>query len=270
MSIRQYRPKRNQRGGVSGKQRLWLSIFLISTIGLQISYPLVKGEALRWVTIATIATAAIFVSIDAFVNFGQRFALTLIPVALAFGFAIEAIGQKTDWPFGKYTYSPSLGFALLDVPLIVPFAWLMMSYPVLLVARKITTHWVFLIGGFGLMGWDLFIDPQMVAAKRWVWEIKGSTIPFESAIPLSNALGWLLSGMALMAILHKVIPVERRKKETRTKHLDVFLIWTFFSSIIGNIFFFHAPGVALIGGLVFGVFLAPFLYRSILGIPEIN
>ena len=171
---------------------------------------------------------------------------------------------------GKYTYSPSLGFALLDVPIIVPFAWLMMSYPVLLVARKTTANWVFLLGGFGLMGWDLFIDPQMVAAKRWVWEIKGATIPFENTIPLSNAVGWLLSGMALMAILHKVIPVERRKKETRTKHLDVFLIWTFFSSIIGNVFFFHTPGVALIGGLVFGVFLAPFLYRSILGIPEIN
>ena len=270
MSIRQFRPKRNYRGGISGVQKFWLNLFFIALIGLQISYPLVNNEILKWVTIGTVICGALFAFTDSIINFGSRFAFLLTIITLFFSFAVEALGQATDWPFGNYTYSPTLGISILKVPLLVPLAWLMMSYPVLLVARKATPNWVFLFGGFGLMAWDLFLDPQMVAAGRWTWHFKGASVPFESAIPLSNAVGWLFSGMLLMALLHKALPKERRKKATRTKHVDIFLTWVLFSGIVGNIFFFHAPGVAIIGGVAFGIFLAPFLYKTALGIPELN
>ena len=270
MSIRQFRPKRNYRGGISGVQKLWLNLFFLSLIALQITYPLVEKETLRWVTIATVIVGAVFAFTDSLINFGARFANLLAIIVIIFSFSVEAIGQATDWPFGSYSYSPSLGISFLKVPLIVPLAWLMMSYPVLLVARKATPNWVFLFGGFGLMAWDLFLDPQMVSAGRWSWNFKGASVPFQSAIPLSNAVGWLFSGMLLMALLHKVLPKERRKKAARTKHIDIFLVWVWLSGIIGNIFFFNMPGVALIGGVVFGIFLAPFLYKTLLGIPELN
>lgn len=270
MSIRQFRPKRNFRRGVSGQQRFWLNLLFSVLILLQISYPLIKGDFLRIVTIATVITGALFAFTDAFINFGARFANLLLVLTLVFGFLIEAIGQATDWPFGKYSYSETLGISLLKVPLVVPFAWMMISYPVLLVARKTTSNWVFLFGGYGLMAWDLFLDPQMVSAGRWTWEFSGAHVPFQNEIPLSNTVGWLLSGMLLMAMLHSLLPKERRKKLERTKHIDLFLIWTLFSGVVGNIFFFHEPGVALIGGIAFAIFLAPFLYKTILGIPETN
>lgn len=270
MSIRQFRPKRNFRNGISSAQKFWINLFFISLIGLQIGYPLVSNQTLRWVTIATVVIGGMYAFTDALINFGGRFAYVLAAITLTFGFAIEAIGQATSWPFGNYSYSPTLGPALLKVPIIVPMAWLMMSYPVLLVARKTAPNWVFVYGGFGLMAWDLFLDPQMVAAGRWSWNFKGAHIPFESSIPLSNAVGWLFSGMILMAILNKALPLERRKKLQRTKHVDFFLAWILFSGIIGNLFFFNSPGVALVGGVAFGIFLAPFLYKTLLGIPEIN
>jgi putative membrane protein len=270
MSIRQFRPKRNARRGISSGQKIWLNLFFFALIGLQISYPLVHNEVLRWVTIATVIVGALFAFTDAIINFGSRFSYLLCSITLVFAFLIEAAGQATSWPFGEYEYSATLGPQVLKVPLIVPLAWLMMSYPVLLVARKTMHNWVFIYGGFGLMAWDLFLDPQMVAANRWTWNFKGAGIPLESNIPLSNAVGWLFSGMILMAILNKVLPKERRKKAERTKHVDIFLIWTLFAGVVGNIFFFQQPKVAIIGGFAFAIFLWPFLYKTILGIPELN
>jgi putative membrane protein len=270
MSIRQFRPKRNSRRGISSGQKLWLNLFFLALIGLQISYPLVHNNVLRLVTVATVISGALFAFTDSLINFGSRFAYLLTAITIVFAFAIEAAGQATAWPFGKYEYSSTLGPQILKVPFLVPFAWLMMTYPVFLVARKTMHNWVFIFGGFGLMAWDLFLDPQMVSAKRWTWHFNGAGVPFERGIPLSNAFGWLFSGMILMAILHKALPKERRKKEVRTWHVDIFLIWTLFSGVVGNIFFFHAPGVAFIGGVFFAIFLLPLIYRLILGTPELN
>ena len=69
----------------------------------------------------------------------------------------------------------TLGVFIFDVPLVVLFAWTMMAYPALIAARRIARGWVFLYGGAILMGWDLFLDPQMVAAGRWTWEVTGAS-----------------------------------------------------------------------------------------------
>jgi uncharacterized membrane protein len=270
VSIRQFRPKKQMRRGISTSQKLWLNFILIILISLQIAYPLVQNDILKWVTVATVLVGAFFAVCDALINFGSRFALLLLSIVVIFSFTVEAIGQYTQWPFGKYAYSETLGTSLLKVPLIVPLAWVMISYPVLIVARKTARNWVFAFGGYGLMAWDLFLDPQMVKAHRWEWSFNGSHVPFEKTIPLSNAVGWLFSGMILMAILNYFLPKERRKKEVRTKHVDIFLFWTLFSGVVGNIFFFNSRGVALIGGIAFAIFLSPFIYQTALGIPETN
>ena len=59
MSIRHYNPRRRRRGGISPKARNLLFFFLGLTIALQISYPLIDGEPLRLVTIATIYAGAL-------------------------------------------------------------------------------------------------------------------------------------------------------------------------------------------------------------------
>ena len=59
MSIRHYNPRRRRRGGISPKARNFLGALVALIILLQISYPLIEGEALRIVTIATVFVAAI-------------------------------------------------------------------------------------------------------------------------------------------------------------------------------------------------------------------
>ena len=59
MSIRQYRQRNNRRHGISANQNLSLFLLLILAIAIQISYPLVEGDSLRYVTIFTVATGAL-------------------------------------------------------------------------------------------------------------------------------------------------------------------------------------------------------------------
>ncbi|MSO28187.1 MAG: carotenoid biosynthesis protein [Candidatus Planktophila sp.] len=267
MSIRHYSPRRNRRRGISSRAQLALNLTLGIAILLQISYPLLSGEALRVVTISTVYWAAGAMALHALLAFGARYAFTYLGITLSFGFLIELMGLKTSWPFGTYEYDPSLGPQLFDVPLVVPFAWAMIAHPILCAARRVSGNWVFLYGGFGLMAYDLFLDPQMVTAGRWKWEVTGSHVPFTPEVPLSNAFGWLLSGMALIAILHLTLSRDRRKVSASFITIDIFLIWTWFAGVISNLFFFDRPGIAFIFGLTFGAVLAPYIFSRWLGRP---
>jgi len=267
MSIRHYNPRRRQRRGISDRLRLFLYLILAGALLLQVSYPLLDGEPLRLVTIATVYWGAAAMALHAFLAFGARYALTYLAISLTFGFFIELIGVSTGWPFGVYEYDSSLGAQLISVPIVVPFAWAMIAHPILCVARRITNNWVFLYGGFGMMAYDLFLDPQMVSGGRWTWEGPGAHVPFMPEIPLSNAFGWLLSGMALIAMLHLALPREKRKQSASYTAVDIFLIWTWFGGVVSNLFFFDRPGVAFLFGSCFGLFLAPYLFSRWLGRP---
>jgi putative membrane protein len=267
MSIRHYSPRRNRRRGISSRSQFALNLTLGIAILLQISYPLLSGEPLRVVTISTVYWGAGAMALHALLAFGARYAFTYLGIALSFGFFIELIGLKTGWPFGTYEYDPSLGPQLFDVPLVVPFAWAMIAHPIICAARRVAGNWVFLYGGFGLMAYDLFLDPQMVTAGRWTWEVTGSHVPFTPEVPLSNAFGWLLSGMALIAILHLALPRDRRKVSASFVTIDIFLIWTWFAGVVSNLFFFDRPGIAFIFGLSFGAVLAPYIFSRWLGRP---
>lgn len=267
VSIRHYSPRRNRRTGISNRAQGLLSSILAIAIILQIIYPLVDGEPLRLITLAAIYFAAAAMVLHAYYSFGLRYAGTYLTVTFIFALAIEQVGVRTGWPFGTYSYDPSLAYQIYGVPLVVPFAWIMMAHPLLVAARRITEHWIFLYGGVALMAWDLFLDPQMVAAHRWSWTFTGPHIPFEPGIPLSNAIGSLFAGMGLMALLHLVLPRERRKEGAGFAAVDLFLAWTFLAGIVGNLFFFDRPGVAFIGGTIFGIVLAPYAFSRWFGRP---
>jgi uncharacterized membrane protein len=267
MSLRQFYPKRNSRHQVSSWKIAILYLATAIAIVLQISYPLIDGEALRIVTIATVYWAATAMCIHALLAYGIKYTLIFIATTFTYALIVEQIGSKTGWPFGNYEYSGTLGYQIYGVPLVVPFAWIMIAHPLLIAARKITKNWVFLYGGLGMMAWDLFLDPQMVAAERWQWDFSGSHVPFQPEIPLSNTFGWLLTGMGLMAILNKLLQVDRRKTKTSTVVPDFFLFWTLFAGVVGNIFFFNRPGVALFSGVVFGLVLIPYIFVLRFGPP---
>ena len=266
MSIRHYTPRR-RRHGLSGRSKLALGGTLGVTILLQMSYPLVEGDVLRFITIASVFCGALAMLLHAFLSYGTKYLVRYFISTLLFGYFIELIGVHTGWPFGVYQYSKTLGLQLFEVPLVVPFAWVMMVHPTLVAARTITKKWTFLYGGALLAAWDLFLDPLMVSAGRWTWEVPGSHVPFTPDVPLSNLFGWLLSGLTITAFLNLILPFERRKEHASHRAVTVLLSWVLFSGLVGNLFFFDRPGVALLFGASFGLVLVPYIFSRWLGRP---
>ena len=118
-----------------------------------------------------------------------------------------------------------------------------------------------------MMAWHLFIDPQLAIAHRVTWTFSGSHIPFENELPISNPAGWLFTGMLLIAILHFVLPKERRKQGAEFIVVDIFLGWTLLAGVADNLFFFNRPKIALFAGTVYALVLAPYFFSRWLGKP---
>jgi putative membrane protein len=47
-----------------------------------------------------------------------------------------------------------------------------------------------------MTAWDLVMDPLMVAANHWVWEIDGAYF----GVPLQNFLGWFLTALVILLL----------------------------------------------------------------------
>jgi uncharacterized membrane protein len=240
----------------------------------QVAYPLLDGAALRAATVLGVLLFAAASVGHASVVLGARGGLALLVAAGGTGLLAEAMGVATGVPFGRYAYSGSLGPQVLGVPLLVPLAWTMMAYPALLLARRLAGHldgparppalrWAVtaVLGGATLAAWDLFLDPQMVAAGHWTWAHPRPGLPGVPDVPLTNLAGWLLVGVLMTAVLDRVLPSTPGAAPAATAEAlpAALLAWTWLGSVVANLVFFGRPWVALYGGVALGVLVVPYL-----------
>jgi putative membrane protein len=75
----------------------------------------------------------------------------------------------------------------------------------------------------------------------------------------------LLAGITICALLHIILPRERRKEGASLSAVDALLLWTLFSGIVGNLFFFDRPGLAIFAGAILGAILTPYFFSRWLG-----
>jgi uncharacterized membrane protein len=243
----------------------------------QICYPLLSGGALRAATISAVLLFAGASVTHAVARFGPTSGGgRLLLVAGGIGLVAEAVGIATGVPFGSYRYSDTLGPAVAGVPLLVPLAWTMMAYPCLLLGRRLaairTTRGsgrravTVLTGAATLAGWDLYLDPQMVAAGHWTWTFPHPALPGVPTVPVTNFAGWLLVSAVMILVLDLSLPAgpsgPRRVGELLPAAL---LAWTWVGSAIGNLAFFDRPAVAGYGVLAMGVFTLPYLIEVVTG-----
>lgn len=239
----------------------WLPWLLAATtIAAQIAYPLVDGEDLRRVTIAVVVLFATTCAVHAAVHRGLLWAVGLVVVSAGGGFSAEVVGVRTGWPFGRYDYTGTLGPELLDVPLVVPLAWTMIAYPVLLAARRLTRHYAWLVGGFGMTAWDVFLDPQMVGDRHWTWADPAPALPGVDGVPLSNFAGWLAVATVMMLVLTVLLPRDDPYRPGDESVPAVLLAWTWLGYVLGNVFWFGTDSVALVGGIALGLLVLPYLW----------
>ena len=110
-------------------------------------------------------------------------------------------------------------------------------------------------GGLTLAAWDLFLDPQMVAAGHWTWAHPSPALPGVPGVPLTNYAGWVLVAVLLMAALNRLFPRRRAAEDVPA----AMLAWTWAGSTLGNAVFFGRPLVALWGGTLMGLLVLPYL-----------
>jgi uncharacterized membrane protein len=200
--------------------------------------------------------------------YGARAGISLFATAAGTGLLAEAMGVATGVPFGRYAYAGTLGPQVLGVPVLVPLAWTMMAYPALLLGRRLAggrgrsapaRPLVAVLGGATLAAWDLFLDPQMVAAGHWTWAHPRPALPGVPGVPLTNLAGWLLVGVVMTAVVDHVLPAAPRVGPAAEALPAVLLTWTWLGSAVANLAFFGRPWVALYGGLALGTLVVPYL-----------
>lgn len=246
----------------------WLPVVgAIATIGLQILWPLADGQSRTSLTIITVVIFAATSVIHSGIYLGARWAASYLAITVGFAFVIEAVGTNTGFPFSPYDYTDALGVRVADVPLIIPLAWAMTTYPALLLSRRLSraikptgrvTVLCAAIGAFALTTWDLFLDPQMVSAGYWTWSHQAADLPGVPGIPAVNYLGWLAGSFVLMLLL-SLLPTEPVSEVVPA----TLWTWTWIGGIVSNAFFFGRPSVALVGGVAMAIVTVPYLWLLI-------
>jgi uncharacterized membrane protein len=228
---------------------------------VQIVYPLVPETARTPVTVLSVAVFCAASVADAARRAGVRGAALLLAVAGGGGLLVEAVGVRTGLPFGPYAYTGTLGPELLGVPVVVPLAWTMMAWPALVVGRTLAAHApaaVPVAGGLALAAWDVFLDPQMVAAGHWRWSDPDPGLPLVPGVPLTNYAGWVLVGVLMVGLLHRLLPGPPAGDGRPSGPAAALYLWVYGSSVLAHAAFFGLPGSALVGGVVMGLVAIPF------------
>jgi len=188
-------------------------------------------------------------------SLGWRSTLLLLALTFAISLLFESVGVATGWVYGPYHYTDKLGAKFLGlVPLLIPVAWFMMTYPSYVIASRlvpaIKKGWVWrlsvaVLGAVIMTAWDLTMDPMMVAGGHWVWEQPGAYF----GIPLQNYWGWWLTTFItffLFLSFGRIFPESNTSNDQYT-HLA---IWSYaitgLSSLLAD-FEFGLGGPALVG-----------------------
>ncbi len=252
------------RRALSGFRRHAPWLLLGALVLAQICYPLTTGSTRARLTVLTVVLGYVLSVSHALLTRGPRAAVALVGTATLGGFAVEAIGVATGFPFGTYDYSGLLGPKVLGVPLIIPLAWTWMAWPAWVAAQRLpVSRWARIgVAAFGLAAWDLFLDPQMVAEGYWRWQSPTPALPGVPGIPIGNYLGWLGFALLLMAALDrllKIVLVAPSLAPTRDAPILALWLWTYASSVLAHAVFLHLPASAAWGGVLMGVAVLPVL-----------
>ncbi|MDQ6612798.1 MAG: carotenoid biosynthesis protein [Gemmatimonadota bacterium] len=156
---------------------------------------------------------------------GSKRALLVFALSFALSLSSELAGTSTGFPFGAYGYTQQLGYRVAGlVPFNIPTSWFYMLVASLAICGRLlpasddnrSRWWWALVAAFVLTAWDVSMDPAMVTTTHWIWHVPDLTLhsavaqfigtPFYFGMPLTNWLGWLLTGIIVSRAMLAVIP----------------------------------------------------------------
>jgi putative membrane protein len=146
-------------------------------------------------------------------------------VAFVMSLSAELAGTSTGFPFGVYGYTDQLGHKIAGlVPFNIPTSWFYMLVASLAMCGRFlharddnrSKWWWALVGALVLTAWDVSMDPAMVKTTHWLWRVPDLSnasalsrfigTPFFFGMPLTNWLGWLLTGVLVARAMLALVP----------------------------------------------------------------
>lgn len=235
----------------AGSLILWLAVLIGTPVVLWL---VGEGPFPRAVTLGVLAQAAATLFALA-CSWPVRRLVGVAAVILPATWAVEKVGVTTGWPFGHYAYTGALQPQLAGIPILIPLAWLMMLASAWAVAgailpkRPVGSGWWYrlrfaALSGLAFTAWDLYLDPQMVARRFWLWDEPSGYF----GIPWLNYLGWWCSATLLTLI---VMPGPRELPRLR---LMIIYSLTWLLQVLGLGLFWGQWGPALCGFTAMGGF----------------
>ncbi len=120
------------------------------------------------------------------------------------GYLVEVVGVHTELIFGKYAYGNTLGFKLLEVPVLISVNWLLLTYSISSVVWNFCSvgfslrffEYIFkiLISALLMTMLDVAIEPFAIANDLWHWY--GKPVPFQ------NYVGWFVFSAIFACFFH--------------------------------------------------------------------
>ncbi|MEO8621247.1 MAG: carotenoid biosynthesis protein [bacterium] len=190
----------------------------------------------------TVVLGAIAATLHAANHLGWRRAAGLFGAAFSLSLSAELIGTTTGYPFGPYSYTTQLGYLVAGrVPFNIPTSWFFMLYASLAICGRLLPmddssrgkwRWS-LVAALVLTAWDVSMDPAMVSTTHWLWHLpplSGHSILqriFLSdafyGMPLTNWLGWLLTGCVVARVMVAIVPPSRWASDVSASSLPIVL-----------------------------------------------
>jgi len=170
---------------------------------------------------AQIVPAVLFALVHGARIYTRRGILVFAVISMAVGFAMEAMGVRTGFPFGHYYFTDAMGPKLFLVPILMGPAYLGMGYVSWTVARVILDHGRSAFAGLGvvllplaasfvMVAWDISLDPALSTVGRyWIWTQGGAYF----GVPVSNFLGWYLTNY----LIYQLFALHLRRRSTATE-----------------------------------------------------
>ncbi|MEO7456936.1 MAG: carotenoid biosynthesis protein [Gemmatimonadaceae bacterium] len=173
---------------------------------------------------------------------GWRTAMIVFVAAFTISLSSELLGTTTGYPFGPYSYTTQLGYLIGGrVPFNIPTSWFFMLYASLAICGRVlraaddsATRWRWAaVAALVLTAWDVSMDPAMVHTTHWLWHLPApaSLSPVSRVfladafygMPLTNWLGWLLTGLVVARVMLAIVPPTRWAAEVSPSRLPLVL-----------------------------------------------
>ncbi|MCW3071015.1 MAG: carotenoid biosynthesis protein [Bacteroidetes bacterium] len=130
-------------------------------------------------------------------EFNRSFFIFMLVVFFG-GFFIEAAGVFTAIIFGAYRYDDSLGWQLLNVPVVIGINWFMLVYCAGVISSKLkaNTFLKSLSGAALLVLLDVLIEQSAHTYGFWSW--------LDNIIPLRNYIAWFIVSFVFLCLFHSL------------------------------------------------------------------